>query len=57
MAKRYDSERWTPRSVGIQCATGEEWINNSSKNEEMEPKWKQRQAMDVTDGGSKAQCC
>ena len=26
------------RSVGVQYATGEEWINNSRKNEEMEPK-------------------
>ena len=55
--KWYDSESWTPRSVGIQCATGEEWRNNSSKNEEMEPKWKQHRAMGVTGGGSKVQCC
>ena len=27
-----------PRSVGTQYATGEEWRNNSIKNEEMEPK-------------------
>ena len=27
-----------PRSVGTQYATGEEWRNNSRKNEEMEPK-------------------
>ena len=27
-----------PRSVGTQCATGEEWRNNCRKNEEMEPK-------------------
>ena len=26
------------RSVGAQYATGEEWRNNSRKNEEMEPK-------------------
>ena len=26
------------RSVGAQYATGEEWRNNSKKNEEMEPK-------------------
>ena len=30
-----------PRSVGSQYATGEEWKNNSRKNEEMEPKQKQ----------------
>ena len=27
-----------PRSVGAQYATGDEWRNNSGKNEEMEPK-------------------
>ena len=27
-----------PRSVGAQYVTGEEWRNNSRKNEEMEPK-------------------
>ena len=27
-----------PRSVGAQYATGEEWRNNSRKNEEMEAK-------------------
>ena len=27
-----------PRSVGTQYATGEEWRNNTRKNEEMEPK-------------------
>ena len=27
-----------PRSVGALYATGEEWRNNSRKNEEMEPK-------------------
>ena len=26
-----------PRSVGAQYATGDEWKNNSRKNEEMEP--------------------
>ena len=26
------------RSVGVKYATGEEWRNNSRKNEEMEPK-------------------
>ena len=46
-----------PRSVGAQYATGEEWRNNSKKNEEMEPKQKQRLVVDVTGDGSKAQCC
>ena len=31
-----------PRSVGTQYVTGEEWRNNSRKNEETEPKRKQR---------------
>ena len=26
-----------PRSVGVQYATGDQWRNNSTKNEEMEP--------------------
>jgi len=26
-----------PRSVGVQYATGDQWRNNSRKNEEMEP--------------------
>ena len=42
-----------PRSVGAQYATGEEWRNNSRKNEEMEPKQKQQSAVDVTGDGSK----
>ena len=29
-----------PRSVGVQYATGDQWRNNSKKNEEMEPKQK-----------------
>ena len=40
-----------------QYATGEECRNNSKKNEEMEPKWKQHPIMDVTGDGSKVQCC
>ena len=46
-----------PRSVGTQCATREEWRNNSRKNEETEPKQKQQSVVDVTDGGSKVQYC
>ena len=42
-----------PRSVGAQYATAEEWRNNSRKNEETEPKWKQHPAVDVTRDGSK----
>ena len=46
-----------PRSVGAQYATGEEWRNNSRKNEEMEPKQKQSPVVHVTGDGSKVQCC
>ena len=45
-----------PRSISAQYATGEEWRNNSRKNEEAEPKRKQRTAVDVTGDGSKVQC-
>ena len=43
------------RSVGAQYATEEEWRNNSRKNEETEPKRKQRPVVDVTRDGSKEQ--
>ena len=46
-----------PRSVGAQHATGDQWRNNSRKNEEMEPKQKQYPVMDVTGDRSKVQCC
>ena len=46
-----------PRSVGAQYATGEEWRNNSRKNEEMEPKQNQHPVVDVTGDRSKEQCC
>ena len=45
-----------PRLVGIHYATGEEWRNNSRKNEETEPKQKQHPVVDVTGNGSKVQC-
>ena len=32
-----------PMSVGAQYSTGDQWRNNSRKNEEMEPKQKQYQ--------------
>ena len=41
------------RSIGAQYATGEEWRNNSRKNEETEPKQKQHPVVDVTGDGSK----
>ena len=46
-----------PRLVGAQYFTGEQWRNNSRKNEEMEPKQKQYLVVDVTGNGSKVKCC
>ena len=43
-----------PRSVGAQYATGDQWRNNSRKNEEMEPKQKQHPVVDMTGDGSKS---
>ena len=37
-----------PRSVGAQNAIGDQWRNNSRKNEGMEPKQKQYPVLDVT---------
>ena len=42
-----------PRLVGFQYATGDQWRNNSKKNEEMDPKRKQHPLVDVTGNGSK----
>ena len=42
-----------PRYVGAQYATGDQWRNNSRKNEETEPKQKQHPVVDVTGDGSK----
>ena len=36
------------RSIGDQYATGDQWRNNSRKNEKMEPKQKQHPVVDVT---------
>ena len=46
-----------PRLVGAQYATGDEWENNSRKNEGIDPKQKQHPVVDVTDDRSKVQCC
>ena len=46
-----------PRLVGAQYATGDQWRNNSRKNEETEPKRKQFPVVDVTVDGSKVRCC
>ena len=42
-----------PRSLGAQYATGDQWRNNSRKNEGMEPKQKQYPVVDVTGDRSK----
>ena len=42
-----------PRLVGAQYATGDQWRNNSRKNEGMEPKQKQHPVVDVTGNRSK----
>ena len=46
-----------PRSVGAQYDTGDQWRNNSRKNEGMEPKQKEYPAVDVTGDESKLQSC
>ena len=46
-----------PRSVGARHATGDQWRNNSRKNEGMEPKQKQHPVVDGTGDRSKARCC
>ena len=43
-----------PRSVGAHYATGDQWRNNSRKNEEMELKQNQHPVVDVTGDGSKS---
>ena len=41
-----------PRSVGAQCATGDQWRNNSRHNEEIGPRQKQQPVVDGTGDGS-----
>ena len=45
------------RSVGAQYATGDQWRNNSRKNEETKTKQKQHPVVDLTGDGSKVQRC
>ena len=45
-----------PRSVRAQYATGDQWRNNSRKNEETESKKKQHPVVNVTGDRSKVQC-
>ena len=42
-----------PTLVGAHYATGDQWRNNSRKNEETEPKQKQHKVVDVGGDGSK----
>ena len=46
-----------PRSLGAQYATGDQWRNNSRKNEGMEPKQKQYPVVDVIGDRGKVRCC
>ena len=46
-----------PRSVGAQYATGDQWRENSRKNEGMKPKQKQYPVVDATGDRSKVRCC
>ena len=45
------------RSVGAQYATGDQWRNNSRKNEETEPKQKQHPVVDVAGDESMVEYC
>ena len=45
------------RLVGAQYTAGEEQRNNSRRNEEAEPKWKQCPVVDVSGDESEVQCC
>ena len=55
MKRQYDKipKEELPRSLGALNATGDQWRNNSRKNEGMEPKQKQYPAVDVTGDRSK----
>ena len=46
-----------PRSVDAQYATGDQWRNNSRKNEGMEPKQKQHSVVNGTGDRTKIRCC
>jgi len=56
IGKKYDTDN-PLRSVGVQCATGEEWRNSSRKNEEAAPEWNRRSVVEVSRGESKVGCC
>ena len=50
-------EEELPRSVGAQYATGDQWRNNSRKNEGMEPKKEQQPVVDDTGDRSMVSRC
>ena len=43
--------------VVAQYSTGDEWVNNTRKNEETEPKQKQNPVLDATGDENKVQYC
>ena len=45
------------RLVAAQYATGDQWRNNTRKNEERESNKKQHPVVDVTGDGSRVSCC
>ena len=45
------------RSVGTHYATGDQWRNNSRKNEEVKPNKKKHTVVDVTGDRRKVSCC
>ena len=45
-----------PRLVGARYANGDQWRNNSKKNEGIEPKQKQHPVVDDTGDRSKVRC-
>ena len=52
MAKDKTLKDELPTLIGAQYATGDQWRNNSRKNEKTEPKQKQHPVVDVTGDGS-----
>ena len=46
-----------PKLLDAQYATGDQWRNNSRKNEETEPKQKQHPVVDVTGYGNNVRYC
>ena len=53
MKRQKDMKDELPRSVSAQYVTGDQWRNNSRKNDETEPKQKQHPVVDVIGDGSK----